>query len=139
MSRYAGRLPLSRVAFSWLGAHHLASEDHSAMKRRRLLAGLMSAASLAALSAVARLAAPASADGGTGRVTPTSSRRTSSSTMSWGKKTSKHNRRADVCHEVGHAIGLDHVKKTASCMNPIIADNHADKPDAADYKRINAM
>ncbi len=57
----------------------------------------------------------------------------------WGRATSAHNRRADVCHEVGHAVGLDHVKATDTCMHAVITGKTADHPSAATFALLRRL
>ncbi|MCW2810724.1 MAG: Matrixin [Friedmanniella sp.] len=57
----------------------------------------------------------------------------------WGKTTSAHYRRADVCHEVGHAVGLDHAKTNDTCMHAVITGKTPDHPSSATYALLRKL
>ncbi len=44
--------------------------------------------------------------------------------------------RAVACHELGHALGLDHDSRTSSCVQ---SQPHATAPDSLDRARLEAM
>ena len=43
-----------------------------------------------------------------------------------------------ACHEIGHALGVEHNPSTASCMHATIGAGVPARPDAADFAAVNA-
>ena len=54
----------------------------------------------------------------------------------WAKKASAADRLNIAEHELGHAVGLEHVKRTSSIMNGVA--HGRTKPDAGDLRELNA-
>jgi hypothetical protein len=55
----------------------------------------------------------------------------------FGKTGSAARRRNVVCHELGHALGLQHRTGTTSCMSPYVSDQRY--PDKVDVQILGAM
>ena len=43
-----------------------------------------------------------------------------------------------ACHELGHALGLEHRTSTKTCMNATVTAGVSTRPDAQDYAAVNA-
>jgi hypothetical protein len=55
----------------------------------------------------------------------------------FGRTTTNARRRNVVCHELGHALGLQHRTATSSCLTSYAANQQY--PDATDIKNLNIM
>jgi hypothetical protein len=55
----------------------------------------------------------------------------------FGRTNSNARRRNVVCHELGHALGLQHRTATSSCLTSYAASQQY--PDATDIKNLNIM